>query len=484
MSLYDDVLTDFPLSNGNGTAAQNENSSSTNQSDSSQSTKPNDIANWNTSLKLLQYQVEAAKKRQQLNSSLQQKRDRSAPVVNLADKRKSLQTLNKTNEPSATKVIYQNQPLPPILTNTSSSSDSIRFNSLTGKIEKDDSLFGALNEEYDPMRPNDYEKLVEELKKSGSKLNNSSNNGSNRRSGSSSDDRRSRSSSRNRRSKKKRSRSRSRDRSRDRRSKHRGSRYTSSSSDDERSHDDRRGGKRRHDDDSHSSSVKRSNNSAFIPPPPSLLEDSKPDSSVINDENKLAKPVLGGLMKAEKMMQKMGYKEGEGLGKNKQGMSVALQIEKTGKLSGRIIHEKDIIEQSISQINTPISTPVPTVQPIITANTSPGHVTVGIPAEVMKNMSKVILLRNMVAPGDVDEELEVETKEECQKYGEVNKVVIFEMPEKPADEAVRIFIEFKTLPSAIKALTDLNNRFFGGRIVKATFYNFDKFTRLELADEV
>jgi hypothetical protein len=48
MSLYDDVLTDFPLSNGNGTAAQNENSSSTNQtkSDGSQSTKPNDIGNF------------------------------------------------------------------------------------------------------------------------------------------------------------------------------------------------------------------------------------------------------------------------------------------------------------------------------------------------------------------------------------------------------------------------------------------------------
>jgi hypothetical protein len=48
MSLYDDVLTDFPLSNGNGTASQNENSSSTNQtkSDGSQSTKPNDIGNF------------------------------------------------------------------------------------------------------------------------------------------------------------------------------------------------------------------------------------------------------------------------------------------------------------------------------------------------------------------------------------------------------------------------------------------------------
>ena len=58
------------------------------------------------------------------------------------------------------------------------------------------------------------------------------------------------------------------------------------------------------------------------------------------------------------------------------------------------------------------------------------------------------------------------------------------MPNKPADEAVRIFVEFKTLPSAIKALTDLNGRFFGGRTVKALFYNLDKFKRLELADEI
>ena len=43
------------------------------------------------------------------------------------------------------------------------------------------------------------------------------------------------------------------------------------------------------------------------------------------------------------MMAKMGYKEGEGLGRNKQGMSIALQVEKTGKRSGRIIHEKDVV---------------------------------------------------------------------------------------------------------------------------------------------
>lgn len=33
----------------------------------------------------------------------------------------------------------------------------------------------------------------------------------------------------------------------------------------------------------------------------------------------------------------------------------------------------------------------------------------------------------MVGPGDIDDDLEDETKEECSKYGEVNKCVIYEV---------------------------------------------------------
>ena len=57
----------------------------------------------------------------------------------------------------------------------------------------------------------------------------------------------------------------------------------------------------------------------------------------------------------------------------------------------------------------------------------------------------------MVGPGEVDDDLEPEVKEECNgKYGDVSKVVIFEMPNEPPEEAVRIFIEFKRVESAIK----------------------------------
>ncbi|VVD01332.1 unnamed protein product [Leptidea sinapis] len=101
--------------------------------------------------------------------------------------------------------------------------------------------------------------------------------------------------------------------------------------------------------------------------------------------------------------------------------------------------------------------------------------------EIMKSPSKVVLLRNMVGPGDVDEELEPEVKDECNtKYGDVIKVLIFELPNAPSDEAVRIFVEFKRIESAIKAVVDLNGRFFGGRQVKAGFYEVEKFNTLQL----
>lgn len=82
----------------------------------------------------------------------------------------------------------------------------------------------------------------------------------------------------------------------------------------------------------------------------------------------------------------------------------------------------------------------------------------------------------MVGAGDVDEELEGEVKDECNtKYGEVVMVAIYELKNSAPDEAVRIFVEFKRIESAIKAVVDLNGRFFGGRQVKAGFYAYEKF---------
>ncbi|GFU22617.1 splicing factor 45 [Trichonephila clavipes] len=180
-------------------------------------------------------------------------------------------------------------------------------------------------------------------------------------------------------------------------------------------------------------------------------------------------------------MAKYGFKEGQGLGKKEQGMSQALQVEKTSKRGGKIIHEKDLAKFADVQPPSPpqFQPPAPPPQSVSSPASSSQVDSI---TEIMKCPSKVVLLRNMVGPGEVDEDLEPETKEECSKYGEVVKCIIFEIPTGNEEESVRIFIEFKRLESAIKAVVDLNGRYFGGRVVKASFYDVDKFQRLELAD--
>lgn len=197
---------------------------------------------------------------------------------------------------------------------------------------------------------------------------------------------------------------------------------------------------------------------AAIPPP--IFDDSdRPRSPPGPTSSFLAN--MGGTV-AHKIMQKYGFKEGQGLGKHEQGLSTALSVEKTSKRGGKIIIG-DAAEKPGDASKKSDANPL---------------------TEILKNPTKVVLLRNMVGRGEVDEDLEGETKEECEKYGKVIKCVIFEIAVVPDDEAVRIFLEFERVESAIKAVVDLNGRYFGGRVVKACFYNLDKFRILDLGEQV
>ncbi|GAN09120.1 conserved hypothetical protein [Mucor ambiguus] len=97
--------------------------------------------------------------------------------------------------------------------------------------------------------------------------------------------------------------------------------------------------------------------------------------------------------------------------------------------------------------------------------------------------SQVILLTNMVGPGQVDDMLQEETAEECSKYGKVERCLIFEVPRGRIgdDRAVRIFVQFSSMDSARNAIQDLHGRFFGGRVVSATYFDMKRFERLDLA---
>ncbi|OWZ15695.1 hypothetical protein PHMEG_00010615 [Phytophthora megakarya] len=109
-----------------------------------------------------------------------------------------------------------------------------------------------------------------------------------------------------------------------------------------------------------------------------------------------------------------------------------------------------------------------------------------MPAWMRKKMFVIILLTvNMVGPGEVDDELQDEVKGECSgKYGPVTKCIIYEVTGRVSpEEAVRIFVQFKNAGDATQALTGLNGRFFGGRKVKAVYYDEGKFDGMDLTSQ-
>ncbi|XP_067684085.1 splicing factor 45-like [Haliotis asinina] len=371
---------------------------------------------WSSGFKLLQSQLQAKKanlttpKRPRQGSIL-------APVIDL--KRNEASELHFNLQTG--KLERADQPSTPPVSSTAPFIASDPVPSITG-----------VQDEYDPFRPNEYEDIVKKRREAKQKEREE-------------EKRREAEEGRSSRRRPERERERDRDRGRE----------------DDGEMD--RAKRRREQEEEEEGYEKPRSSGAAIAPPMSLLEDNAPPKEATEPvmPNRSNSPPTGytlglGGSVASRIMAKYGYKEGQGLGKQEQGMSTALFVEKTSKRGGKIIHEKDLPKE------------VPRESP---SNTN-----------LLRNPSKVILLRNMVGPGEVDEDLEPETAEECSKYGKVIKCIIFEIPGQVEEEAVRIFVEFERMESAIKALVDLNGRYFGGKIVKACFYNLDKFRRLDLAD--
>ncbi|KAJ0233620.1 DNA-damage-repair/toleration protein DRT111 [Hirschfeldia incana] len=188
-------------------------------------------------------------------------------------------------------------------------------------------------------------------------------------------------------------------------------------------------------------------------PPPGNSVDGGGFSMGKSETSGLGVGAGGQMTAAERMMAKMGWKQGQGLGKSEQGITTPLMAKKTDRRAGVIVNASEKKAVVVKGVN------------------------------ISGEPTRVLLLRNMVGPGEVDDELEEEVGSECGKYGTVTRVLIFEItePNFPTHEAVRIFVQFSRPEETTKALVDLDGRFFGGRTVRATFYDEVKFSKNELA---
>ncbi|XP_063221073.1 splicing factor 45 [Bacillus rossius redtenbacheri] len=386
--------------------------------------KPEQVVAWSSSIKLLQSQLQLKKavQTQPKRDSIRKSGATLPPVIDLKSKKEE-EDSNSNSSTGAGFVVS----FPPGKENRS-----------TNQLPKDAEW--NVEDEYDPMFPNDYEKVVKDLRELRER------------------EKEQEEEERRRKNREERER-RARDRYENEERKANGQPPKTGFA-------GRKGSDEEDDDKLEDKPQLGRTTGAAIAPPASLQE---------SPAELRTAPMSYGASVAAKIMAKYGFKEGQGLGKKEQGIASALQVEKTSKRGGRIIHEKDLIAP-------------PTVgSPVVDSPGSSSQTAEQKPeptiTEIMKSPSKVVLLRNMVGPGEVDEDLEPEVKDECNtKYGDVIKVLIFEQPNVPAEDAVRIFVEFKRIESAIKAVVDLNGRFFGGRQVKAGFYSWEKLTSLQLLD--
>ncbi|KAI8825672.1 uncharacterized protein EV422DRAFT_513784 [Fimicolochytrium jonesii] len=99
--------------------------------------------------------------------------------------------------------------------------------------------------------------------------------------------------------------------------------------------------------------------------------------------------------------------------------------------------------------------------------------------------TNIVSLRDMVFFKDLDDTLNEEITEECGKYGQVTKVLIWVDPVKQAngtlqdEDAVDIFVEFGSADWAAQARQGLDKRWFAGRQISAAFITPEEFARKE-----
>ncbi|KAK4050071.1 hypothetical protein OIV83_003641 [Microbotryomycetes sp. JL201] len=171
---------------------------------------------------------------------------------------------------------------------------------------------------------------------------------------------------------------------------------------------------------------------------------------------------------ADRMMAKFGWEEGKGLGANEAGMTSALAVSRAAAVPNPNSKKGKKAAQAASES-------------LAQAGISAKRATIidaGREARIASQKaefgepSRVVLLTNLCGLDDVDDDLGSEVAEEANKFGVVERCLVYPVPGQVRDdEAVRVFLVMSGLAGGYNAVKQFNGRFFGGRTVKARFYD-------------
>ncbi|ORY34088.1 hypothetical protein BCR39DRAFT_518418 [Naematelia encephala] len=179
---------------------------------------------------------------------------------------------------------------------------------------------------------------------------------------------------------------------------------------------------------------------------------------------------------AEKMLNRYGHKEGQGLGARGDGILHALTTEHVApapKDPSQPLSKRQLAKQKAAAANAKTRKWVQhstTRGKIVNANEEAG--------ERERDASRVVCLIGLVGnEEEVDEGLADEIGEECSRIGVVERVLLHmvEPPPPEPSECLRVFVVFSGLAGAWRATKELDGRFFGGRKIRAVYFDEAKF---------
>ncbi|GAB68047.1 RNA binding protein [Plasmodium cynomolgi strain B] len=223
------------------------------------------------------------------------------------------------------------------------------------------------------------------------------------------------------------------------------------------SYDDKEYGKEKKTSDKFYENVNRTKLSD-----PSNDDYKKKNKEVANDTGEeVAAPVKKDF--ATRMMEKMGWKKGEGLGKDKQGITAPLILQKVDKRSGVIVQAPDILKKHKSGDGQGDNND--DGNSFSKSNANLGHSNHAL----SNNTSRIIRLSNLVTKDEVDDTLKEEIEEEASKFGNLLNINIAIDKNLTDAHAVKIFCEYESNDQAQNALNTFKGRTFAGRKVEAIF---------------